>query len=242
MIDYQGLETVQQLPGGLPGQNLSLVEQVLHYFTGVLHDDAMQLGCHIERLLRDTLVHIPCSAPSYTAVTEAANLTNILVSRLRAIATELYGPSREGVVLLPALQMLLQNIEQETGLCCTLMNDTSLADRDIGYEREQVLYEVAQEAIRNAVKHARATTLCVTLSQEDSQLCLNVRDNGRGFTPLPASELLVAGHFGLALLQERIGQLEGTLQIDSARGEGTSLTVRVPVTCSSDGRRDACLR
>ncbi|WP_054532601.1 sensor histidine kinase [Herpetosiphon geysericola] len=89
-------------------------------------------------------------------------------------------------------------------------------------EIETCLYRVAQEAIRNTIRHAQAQQLLVQLSHDDGDLCLTVRDDGCGFD-LTATPL--NGHFGLAGMEERVQELGGTIFITSRPNAGTCVTV-----------------
>lgn len=82
-------------------------------------------------------------------------------------------------------------------------------------EVEEAFYQVAAEALHNAIKHARATQVVVTLSCENERLCLEVRDDGVGFDPL-GSRTQRDGHgHGLAGMRERADEIGGWLGIDS---------------------------
>ena len=73
----------------------------------------------------------------------------------------------------------------------------------------------------------------MTLCREGAHLCLTVRDDGVGFTVQAVGALLAAGHLGLALLEQRVGDLRGTLQIVTSPGSGTTIAVRVPQPMAS---------
>jgi signal transduction histidine kinase len=88
------------------------------------------------------------------------------------------------------------------------------------------------------VHHARATTIHVALRCEGPQLCLTVCDDGVGFTAQPVGSLLADGHLGLALLEQRVRDLGGTLEIVTGPGSGTTIAVRVPILMT--GTEVAC--
>jgi signal transduction histidine kinase len=93
---------------------------------------------------------------------------------------------------------------------------------------EQDIYRIAQEALNNAIKHARAHEILVLLDGSDSeQLCLSISDDGVGFTPGPGEESQ-AGGFGMKTMRERALALGGSLQVISAPGRGTTIEVKVP--------------
>ena len=89
---------------------------------------------------------------------------------------------------------------------------------------------VAQEAVHNALKHARPSRINMTLSAspDGKQITLKVRDNGIGFDPA-ASPCQKAGHFGLEGMRERAEQLGGKMRIESQPGHGTCVWVKVMV-------------
>jgi signal transduction histidine kinase len=93
------------------------------------------------------------------------------------------------------------------------------------WESKQALYRIAQEALHNAGRHARATRVRVVLSQDDSQVLLEIEDNGVGFD----SQSAFPGHFGLNTMRERATDLGGRLDIESRPGTGTLVRVVIPV-------------
>jgi signal transduction histidine kinase len=92
---------------------------------------------------------------------------------------------------------------------------------------ENNLLRICEEAIANAVKHARPTHVEVTLAFISQNVQLRVRDDGCGFDPAH-SDATKSGHFGLLGIAERVEALSGTLSIDSTPGKGTSLLVTIP--------------
>lgn len=86
---------------------------------------------------------------------------------------------------------------------------------------------VAQEAIRNVEKHAEAKQLWVQLEYAPEMVTLEVRDDGQGGA-LEQSTATSAGHFGLTGMKERAAAIGGTLEVTSARGEGTTIRLCVP--------------
>jgi two-component system, NarL family, sensor kinase len=100
---------------------------------------------------------------------------------------------------------------------------------------EAGLYRIAQEALSNAYKHAQAQHISLTLMIEDTDLCLYVQDDGRGFLPDGVTQTTdsLSGsrveHFGLTGMSERVKLLGGTLCISSEPGEGTCVAACVPL-------------
>ncbi len=107
--------------------------------------------------------------------------------------------------------------------------DVQGESRPLPEETEQHLLRIAQEAVTNAVKHARASHVNIHLEMAGRELSLRVADNGRGFEQDEAfSE--VGGHFGLLGMRERAERLGGELQLHSEPGHGTEVAVTVPIS------------
>jgi signal transduction histidine kinase len=88
------------------------------------------------------------------------------------------------------------------------------------------VYRVAQEALRNIARHAKANIVQLSLALSDGGLLLTVRDNGCGFNPNLPNRRPSLGH---SSMRERIRLLGGTLDIQSAPGEGTTVVAWVPI-------------
>jgi signal transduction histidine kinase len=99
-------------------------------------------------------------------------------------------------------------------------------------EIEVTLFRIAQEALTNVAKHARASRVGVTLSYLDDMVLLDVRDDGIGFCIEAASATCVSGQgegYGLSAMRQRVRQVAGTLTVESVPGEGTAINASVPM-------------
>ena len=101
--------------------------------------------------------------------------------------------------------------------------------RKLPHETEQHLLRIAQEAVTNTLKHARATTIRIALKIGSRNLCMLVEDDGQGFEQQDAFSVQ-DGHFGLMGMRERAERLGGKLRLHSAPGRGTQVEVTVPIT------------
>ncbi|HEV2862262.1 MAG TPA: two-component regulator propeller domain-containing protein [Pyrinomonadaceae bacterium] len=93
---------------------------------------------------------------------------------------------------------------------------------------ENNLLRIGQEAVNNAVRHARARTVSVNLSFDATSVRLSVKDDGRGFDA-GAQANGRGGHFGIVGMRERAAEMGGSVRVESAPGEGCEVTVSVPV-------------
>ncbi|GAB4426712.1 MAG: hypothetical protein Kow0031_06530 [Anaerolineae bacterium] len=87
------------------------------------------------------------------------------------------------------------------------------------------LFQVAREALANVAKHARARQVVVRLARRDAAITMHISDDGRGFNPAAVDG---TRHLGLHSMQERAHALNGGMEIISATGKGTAITVTVP--------------
>jgi PAS domain S-box-containing protein len=104
-------------------------------------------------------------------------------------------------------------------------------ERTLPAEVQLLLFRIAQEALNNARKHAQASMAILKLEFSGDNLTLTVSDNGRGFkVPRMIGDLADLGKLGLAGMQERARLIGGRLEIESERGKGTTVTVKVPIS------------
>ncbi len=124
-----------------------------------------------------------------------------------------------------ALERLARSWSVASGVAATAT--ITGAPRPLPAEVEVTLLRVAQEALANVRKHARASAVTMTLSFMDDAILLDVQDDGVGFAsralPHPSGE----GGFGLTGMRERVARLGGSLSVESAPGEGTTIVVEL---------------
>jgi signal transduction histidine kinase len=100
--------------------------------------------------------------------------------------------------------------------------------RDLNPVVRDEAYRIAGEALRNAVKHAVAGRVAVTIHYESRQLRLTVHDNGKGIAAETMKRRQVEGHFGLPGMRECAAIVKGWLEVRGAIGGGTQIELRVP--------------
>jgi signal transduction histidine kinase len=100
--------------------------------------------------------------------------------------------------------------------------------RPVSPKIEEELLRIGQEAVANAVRHASATRIDVQLIYEAARVSLRVEDDGRGFTPAAGTDG-PEGHYGIRGMQERAGEIDAALSLESTIGEGTRVSVEAPL-------------
>ncbi|HEX9101371.1 MAG TPA: GAF domain-containing sensor histidine kinase, partial [Polyangia bacterium] len=149
------------------------------------------------------------------------------VADLRQMIADLRPALLDDLGLAAALREMARQVEAHHGLAVEVQING--ARRRLRPEAETVLYRIAQEALNNTVRHARAAHACLTLDFGPDAVILTAADDGAGFAP--AALMSATGKrraWGLLGMQERAQLVNGTLDVQAAPGEGTRLTARVP--------------
>lgn len=143
--------------------------------------------------------------------------------KVRALIRDLHRSPLGRAGLAEALRSFVDDVGEGSGV----RFQTNIADLRLAPPIQLLIYQIAREAIMNALKHARASTVSVSLRPDEGGLELLIQDDGVGFHPDgPRPE----EHFGLTMMRERAQVAGGIFRIDSAPGEGTAVTVRFPTT------------
>jgi signal transduction histidine kinase/ligand-binding sensor domain-containing protein len=143
---------------------------------------------------------------------------------MRLLIFELHQPSLEMGGLAAALQARLEAVETRGGMHAELQVEGS---GQLPRPVQSELYNIAQEALNNALKHAHANRVRVLLRFAAEATGLEVSDDGIGFDPADDS---LRGGFGIPGMKERAQRIGGSLQIESAPGKGTKVIARVPAS------------
>jgi signal transduction histidine kinase len=151
-------------------------------------------------------------------------LLDTTVTATRRIAADLRPLMLDDLGLLPAVEWLVENFTQRTGVPCELAVSTS--DLRLNNANSTAVFRIIQESLANVAKHARASRAEVSIEQNGSGVTINVRDDGLGFSPQDPRK---PNSFGLVGLRERAYLLGGEVAFISAPGRGTNIEVRLPV-------------
>ncbi len=147
---------------------------------------------------------------------QAIDETRRLIQGLRPRTLE-----EEGVAT--ALKALIAEHEERSHIEVKFVCD--IQSERLDSSLENALYRIVQEALNNAFRYSETKKIRVNLQQNDGQIKLEIRDWGRGFDPNSVG----AGHFGLEGIRQRAIILGGEAAIQSTPGEGTLISVKIPL-------------
>ena len=161
-------------------------------------------------------------------LTESIKLVDQAVDQVRNLASDLRPALLDDLGLAAALRSLLKRLAPGGGFDWRLMAD-EISTR-LPTIVETCAFRIAQEALTNVAKHARAASVDVELCLVDDMLRIVLRDDGIGFDVAAIRQMAAVGtSFGLVSMQERVTLAGGTLEIRSAAGQGTIIDARLPL-------------
>lgn len=143
------------------------------------------------------------------------------LQEMRLMVYELRPPALETEGLAGALEHRLEVVEKRAGINARLIVE---GESELPAELEKELYHIAQEALNNALKHSRASSVVVLVRVDAESVHLQVQDDGRGFEPETDQ---ASGGLGLRTMAERAEKMGGRLTIRSSPNEGTSVNLEV---------------
>jgi signal transduction histidine kinase len=190
-----------------------------------LHDDLAQ---HLFRLSIQVDVarrHLAAGklAETESSLEEIKETKNRTSDRIRALIRDLHRSPLGRAGLAEALQSFII----ETARDSDVRFHTDVDEVPLPPPIALLLYHIAREGIMNAMKHAQATNVWVTVKPTGDEVELVLRDDGVGFdTEGPPPE----GHFGMTMMRERALVAGGTIDVGSVEGQGTTITVRIPTS------------
>ena len=190
-----------------------------------LHDDIGQRLALVSiglSHLRKTV--LPAEVPSLAEISKLQEQTSSISRSLREMSHQLHPTALQHTGLAVALQMACDEVARVTQLRVQLTADGDVSD--LSSDVALCLFRVAQEALGNAVRHAQAGTIRLSLRQQDGNVMLIVADDGIGFSPRAIRN---GSGLGVHSMTQRMSLVGGALTIDSAPGKGTRIRAQAPI-------------
>jgi len=189
-----------------------------------IHDELGQVLTAIKLEFTALLGNLPADeGPIGQRSQSILRLLNQAFQSVRRIGTELRPAILDDLGLAAAVEWVAEEFQARTGT----QVDVSLPGVDLALDRERAtaLFRILQETLTNVARHANATHVSVRLAEEDDNLTLEVRDNGKG---IGEGQISAGGSLGILGMRERVLLLGGTLTINGSLGNGTTVRVVIP--------------
>jgi signal transduction histidine kinase len=198
-------------------------ESTLREISRELHDQFGQMLTAIGSMLGRAGRQVAEGSPLRADLREAGEVAQAALDNVRGLSQSLHPSVLEELGLESAIDWYLSTVEKQLGLHVSYERTGSGApvDATVGIH----VYRVLQEAVSNVARHSGVDSASVRLRYEASALELEVEDHGRGLDPDQANPGL-----GLVTMRERAELLRGTIEFLRARGGGTRVWLRVPLT------------
>ena len=189
-----------------------------------LHDSTAQRVAAL--LLQISAAARDCTDPALAKRLEAARDTaQELTEEVRTLAQTVHPRVLDDLGLVAALRKLGRDASHGTGIDVDV--NAPAAAGQLPHATAAVLYRVAQEATRNAIRHAQPRHVHITIELDEKVVSLEVRDDGKGFN-LAAAEQEKHG-MGLMTMRERLALVDGWLEVRTAEKGGTSVIASIPL-------------
>ncbi|MGD9116525.1 MAG: HAMP domain-containing protein [Dehalococcoidia bacterium] len=188
-----------------------------------LHDETIQelvvVARHLEELAKSSTTR--STAKIQEEIRE-------IIRGVRRFSQELRPSILDDLGLVPAVEWLSRETTENYGI--TVKTEFEGDQRQLPETAELTLFRIIQEAVANVRKHSKATEAKIKIKFSADKVRVTVEDNGAGFAmPDDWAELTATGKLGLVGMRERVQLIGGQLKIDSRPGQGTVLTVEIPL-------------
>jgi signal transduction histidine kinase len=205
---------------GLSRRLLEIQEEERARLARDLHDDIGQALTALKIQVESLRAAPDVSHRVAHRVEECVDTIQSTLERVRQLSLSLRPPQLDDLGLAAALRSHLDRQARVAGLASHF--DATGAPHAVAPDTETACFRVAQEAITNVLRHARARNLWVRLFEDDGRLALSVRDDGGGF------DVAAVRGLGLAGMEERTALVGGSLELHAAPGEGTIVLAKFP--------------
>ena len=212
----------------LSKQAIDALEEERKQIALTLHDDTGQSLSMVIISLERLENQIPVEyADLHRKLAETRHLAQAALSNLRKIVYGLRPSILDDLGLLPAIRWYARTNLEEAGIMVEINGDGDFDSLPI--QVNSTLFRIAQEAINNVVRHSKATSTEISLTNNGASVILEVKDDGQGFNPSTIREqALQSQHFGILGMQERAELIGGSIALKSKLHGGTQVQIEVP--------------
>ncbi|MEO8172813.1 MAG: PAS domain-containing protein [Sediminibacterium sp.] len=197
-------------------------EEERKYLAREVHDELGQLAAVVKMDVDWIKIKMPdLQEPYAKRISHASSTTDLLISTIRRLASELRPVMLDELGLNASLEWQCGKFEKINGIPCVF--ESFFDDNGLGMEVKTALFRICQEALSNVRRHSNATNVFVSIRENDELIELCVCDNGRGFNVKEKNNTV-----GLIAMRERSLSVNGTLRIESEPEKGTKVFTIIP--------------
>jgi PAS domain S-box-containing protein len=164
-------------------------------------------------------------------VTDAVDLADSAIGSVRKIISDLRPSVLDHLGIWAALEWQLQQIQKQTNLVCECTIHSNAASIELDSEHSVALFRISQEALTNIVRHADASRIVINVACSDHMLLVKIQDDGKGFHVDDHHDQHAWGILGM---HERARHFGGEVDIASSHLQGTTVTLRLPLSQDND--------
>jgi len=202
---------------------IEVQEHALQLVSMEIHDNTGQVLSMVKMMLSDAFRKDRPIQEVETLIQKSVGLLTQSISDLRGLSHIFSGKVIEDSGLVQALERELDYIRSLYGIACHYSHPRKDHMPQLEPNQVLLLFRIAQEAIQNVIKHAQATEIRCELSAGKELFRMSIRDNGKGM----ATDTLPRNGMGLKSIRERATMLHGTLEINSAPGNGCLIAITI---------------
>ncbi len=233
---YESARQKQQLVEKLLSKLIQAQEKERKRIAAEIHDTIAQSLVGIHTRIQACLSMIRKEKVSSQLEKELYDLKDVVIDNVKEVRRLIFNlrpSSLDDLGLIPSLENYIKRFKKETGIDVQFIVNRSA--RRLNPSVETALFRIIQEALTNIQKHSQAKRAYVKISFEPKSINLRIADDGKGFEWDKVTEKFLAGEsYGLQGMKERVSLLGGSFKVDTKPGEGTQVSVEIPIIKSSD--------
>lgn len=224
LMERQARETGNRLRSLASELNLS-EERTRKAIAQTLHDEVGQTLA-LARMKLSSALNLPEETAVEKIVEEVLDMLGLVIKETRSLMVEISPPVLHDLGLGAAIDWMAERMSSEHGIAVETMNTGDFSDLE--HDLKVMLYQMTRELLVNIVKHSGGRHVLVTVERDEHTIGITVRDDGNGFDARDAGSAAAESGFGLFSIRERLKSYNGSLQIESQKGKGTTVSVRLP--------------
>jgi signal transduction histidine kinase len=223
---FDRMESLSRQRRVLAARLISLQEEVLRSVSRELHDEFGQILTAVSAMLsRAEKKGVPPDSPLRTELSEVREITHNTLEKMRSLSQMLHPSVIDDYGLIKGIEWYVGVFEKQTGIRTSAV--VSGEQVSVIGQPATHAFRIVQEALNNAAKHSGSSTALVEMIFSDYNLMINVKDFGKGLPP--AKKEKGKRGLGLIAMRERAELLGGSIDVHSAPGSGTTISLTMPL-------------